>query len=79
MHMRICYASVFILSYMHLDCMWTCTAIGTGTCDGLPSAGEGDSLQIMTQNTIVYLNIDMNMMNNNPDLHLLNLFFDDMN
>jgi hypothetical protein len=26
-----------------------CTAAGTGTCDGLPGAGEGDSLQILTQ------------------------------
>ena len=28
-----------------------CTAAGTGTCDGLPSAGEGDGLQILTHQT----------------------------
>ena len=73
-HLRVCSVSVFILLYMYLDCMWTCTDIGTGTCDGLPSAGEGDGLQIMTVHTIMYPNIDMNMMNKNPDLHMFIVF-----
>ena len=65
MHIRvcICYVCMLILFNMNLTCMWTRTAIGTGTCDGVPSAGEGDSLQVKTLNTILYSNIDMNMMN----------------
>ena len=37
---------MFKLLYMYFACMWTCTAAWTGTCDGLPSAGEGLSKHV---------------------------------